>query len=206
VLLGVCLVPTVQRSAGAIVAGTAAEVLRWSTGRAVEWSLTERSIKLTIAASDDSARGSMGLIMLGHVRNLPLFLAIVFAAGKLRSRRSMLLVALVAMAILVMHGVIAAHDAWTRFPIEVRPPTNGVYGLLAVLSVSHTTGGVFAGLVVLAALSLVVMDRARGGADPARLGPNDRCSCGSGLKWKRCCRATANALDASSVPPRGRPP
>ncbi len=177
---------------GRLVAGTAARVLTACTGRPVVSSVVDGAIGLGIATDGGHRFEWAPVDALGHVFNVPLFVAIVVAVAATRSGKRLSLLALGLCAIILLglvglDGAVVGFEAWDRWPANVRPHPNAWYQVLGTLAVLHATGGMFVAPTFLGALCAAVLVRPSVRAREAQPRRNDSCPCGSGLKFKRCC-------------------
>ena len=192
-LLGALAIPPIEHLAGTLVAATAAVVLNLCLGHSVTSSPSGSDLVFSVATGTAGQTWQVSVEALEHLRNLPLFVAIVLAAGWARRwhpRSRLIQVLLIgSLGLIVLDGLIVAAEAWEKLPDAV--PLTAAYQVLAALAIFHTTGaaGLFAAPVFVGALGVLTLldggDRA-GGPQPRR---NDPCPCGSGRKWKQCCGA-----------------
>ena len=192
-LLGVLVLPPIEHLAGGIVAAGASLVLNVCLGRSVSSSTAGSDLVFAVIADEPGQTWQITVEALEHLRNLPLFAAIVLAAGwprRWRPRRRLLqILGIGAVSLLALDALIVAAEAWERLPDAV--PLTGAYQVLAALAIFHATGGagLFAAPVFVGALGVLTLrdegDRVAG-TQPRR---NDPCPCGSGRKWKQCCGA-----------------
>lgn len=186
VLLAAFAFPPLHQIAGAIVGAGAAEILAWCVGAPVNWALSPGGIDFSVLAGEP--RYTITMPILEHVRNLPLFFAIVLAAAKVRRRGLLLVLGCGAFALIVLDSLIVAAETWEYVADTV--PFNRAYQVLALFRVYHATGaaGMFAAPVFIGALiALTFLGSERGTESVANR--NAPCPCGSGLKFKRCCGA-----------------
>ncbi len=192
-LLGAFILTPLQRAASGLVAWTATGILRACSGAPISWLPSDGDIEFTV---DDDPTNDTETVPLDpvvhvlniteHTRNLPLFLAIVFAAAGGRRSRLAFVLPVGLLVLVLLDGLIVAADGWTDLQPTV--PYNAAYEVLAVLSVFHLTGaGMFAAPVFVGALIALTLQRDVPIPARERPGRNDECFCGSGLKFKRCC-------------------
>ena len=192
-LLGVLALPPIEHLAGGIVATAASGVLNLCLGRSVASSVSGSDLLFMVAADKPGETWQVSIDALEHLRNLPLFTAIVLAAGwarRWRPRRRLVEVLLIgALGLIVLDGLIVAAEAWEKLPDAV--PLTATYQVLAALAIFHATGGagLFAAPVFVGALGVLTLRDERNGAGGGRPRRNDRCPCGSGRKFKHCCGA-----------------
>jgi len=115
-------------------------------------------------------------------RNIPVVLAILLAAAPGWSLRWAGIAGATLLGVLVLDGWIIAGTVWPGWP-RGEGPLYHVLGILAQLKF----GGWSMAPVFLVALALWVAPMRAGIPIEGKLGRNERCPCGSGLKYKRCC-------------------
>lgn len=193
VLLGVFMLRPVENLVGGTIGVTAAGVLHLCLDRSVASAVRDDTVVFTVAAMNPGETWETDIATLEHLRNLPLFVAIVLAAAWARnwhSRRRLVQVLLMGCSgLIVLDGLIVAAEVWQKLPDSV--PLTRAYEVLAALGIFHATGGagLFAAPVFVGALAVLTLrddPDSLTGAAPRR---NDPCPCGSGRKWKQCCGA-----------------
>jgi SEC-C motif len=192
-LLAVFALTPLRDITGNLVAATTATILQFASGHVVTWWPAANGIDLSIhVAGPDGTPISrwVELETLEHIRNLPLYFAIVLAAAQVRRRRLLVVLAVGALALIVLDGVILAADAWEN--VAEAMPFNDAYEVLSLFRVYHATGaaGMFGAPVFIGALvALTTLKGERAGTPAPTTKRNDPCPCGSGVKFKRCCGA-----------------
>jgi hypothetical protein len=191
-LLGIFALPPLQHAAGSILGALAARILQLCSGGEVYWSLTAGGIHFTVLAGEPGEMPVsrwLEMPILEHVRNVPLFVAIVLAAAKVRRKKFLLVLGAGTLGLIIIDSLIAAAEAWEYVSGTV--PFNGAYEVLALFRVYHVTGaaGMFAAPVFIGALCALALLRDEGGPAAKSVKRNDPCPCGSGRKWKQCCGA-----------------
>lgn len=187
-LLVVFSVAPLSSIAGGAVAWTASTILGWCLGVRVGWSLTAANdIGIAVPAGALWEGGIVELQTLLFIKNMPLFIAAVLAAKQKRRRyvSAVLFGGLVGLTLL--DGIVVAHTTWETVAVGSRP-TSLAFELLALPSVYSGTGGMSVAPIFLGAFVAMLLPASAPERRAVGVRRNMQCSCGSGLKAKRCCR------------------
>lgn len=171
VLLVAFAMTPIRHTVGTGVAWTAAAVLGACSGISVGWSLDGSEMSFTVPEVTDQETGTVAdqtrrtLDLVEHTRNVPLFVAIILVAARVRGRSLLLLLVSGSVALILLDGLIVAADAWRDLQPEMS--LHPAYHLLAVVAVFHLTGaGIFAAPVFLGAVAATTLCRKARGANP----------------------------------------
>jgi hypothetical protein len=173
---------------GGVVGWIASTVLAWCWHAPVDWALTDNyDLGLIVPAHGEWESGTLEIQTLIFVRNIPMFVAMVLATTPIYGRHLLPILLIGLFSLAALDGSVVAYMAWHTLA-GVVPPNDLAFNLLALPSVFHTTGGIFAAPIFIAAFIMRLFPATSLQARPGRVGRNEPCTCGSGLKAKRCCR------------------
>ena len=176
--------------ANRLVGSAAARTLSVCLDRTVEWDVKGNDIQIKVPVQIGTGwKSAVADLRDGwYTRNIPMFIAIVFAATRRFNKRLLTVLGFGVLAIIILDGFVGAAHAWSTISGVV--PLTPAYHVLSVFGV-WSLGGIFAAPVFVGALLAFTLlgnplKEFSGGAGPGR---NEPCPCGSGLKYKRCCGA-----------------
>ncbi len=128
-------------AAGRLVAAGAATVLELCTERPVEGSVVADRLSLRAMPSGTHPGAAVELSLLPHVRNVPMFLAILAALARRRLGMGLWIAFAGVAAILALDAIVVASVAWKKLlPLRIGFRVTSAYELLAVFRVFHVTG------------------------------------------------------------------